>query len=276
MAASLPWMPWFPSDFLSSSKVQRMTLAEQGAYRRLLDYQWMDGNIPESIDEIARLLGVGLDDASRLWGRVGVCFAPCPGGLRNERLATLRDESAIRHQQLSESGKEGASRRWAGHGEANGVAMARPMASTTTTTTIKTTTPTPPTEGGVITSETEKGNGSNGHGFHPKHDKTTALSDYHSRAVKHWKADANMSPSSVRSLRSFDALLLTDARDFDHTKEILAWIFRGQPGDYAPVGEFDWRPNLLSGDSVRRAWDKLDILFLKALEPANERPNRHV
>lgn len=275
-ANSLPWMPWFPGDFLSSSKVQRMSLAEQGAYRRLLDFQWMDGLIPSDPEEIARLLGVPIGEANGLWRRIGQCFEPCDGGLINRRLDQHRRKSISDYENAVESGKRGANIRWGKNRDPIGDPNATPIAiRTTTRTRDRTTSPTPPSEG-VGLSEPEKRNGSNGRApWKPRHPETAALADYHARAVRHWKPDANVSSSSVRSLRGFDALLLTDKRDFGHTKEILAWIFRGNGGDYEPRGEFDWRPNLLSGDSVRRAWDKLDVLFNKALEPHDESGNGH-
>ena len=73
-----------------------------------------------------------------------------------------------------------------------------------------------------------------------------------------WKPDARVlceTPSSVRELRR---LVEVDGRNPDQIRALLLWLF---DGGYQPRGDFDWRPNVTSGKSLRNAWDKLDTLY---------------
>lgn len=54
-----PAFQWYPKDILSSARVQEMTLAEEGAYRRLLDFCWLNGSVPSDEKRAARLIGKG-------------------------------------------------------------------------------------------------------------------------------------------------------------------------------------------------------------------------
>lgn len=54
-----PAFQWYPKDILASARVQMMTLAEEGAYRRLLDFCWINGSIPSDAGRAARLVGKG-------------------------------------------------------------------------------------------------------------------------------------------------------------------------------------------------------------------------
>lgn len=54
-----PAFQWYPKDILSSERVQVMSLEEEGAYRRLLDYCWLGGSIPADPGKCARLIGKG-------------------------------------------------------------------------------------------------------------------------------------------------------------------------------------------------------------------------
>jgi len=54
-----PAFQWYPKDILASARVQEMSLAEEGAYRRLLDYCWINGDIPADEKRCARLIGKG-------------------------------------------------------------------------------------------------------------------------------------------------------------------------------------------------------------------------
>lgn len=54
-----PAYQWYPKDILASARVQMMSLAEEGAYRRLLDYCWINGSVPNDSAKAARLIGKG-------------------------------------------------------------------------------------------------------------------------------------------------------------------------------------------------------------------------
>ena len=57
--AKSPAFQWYPRDILSSMRVQEMTLAEEGAYRRLIDYCWINGYVPSDPKRAARIIGKG-------------------------------------------------------------------------------------------------------------------------------------------------------------------------------------------------------------------------
>jgi len=60
--SNVPHYPWFPDDYLSSPWVQTCTLAEEGVYRRLLDYQWKHPGcqLPDNIDYLHKLCKSGV------------------------------------------------------------------------------------------------------------------------------------------------------------------------------------------------------------------------
>ncbi len=51
----LPFMPWFPARFISSTRGWSVTA--RGVYRELLDCQWDLGGLPASPTELQRLIG---------------------------------------------------------------------------------------------------------------------------------------------------------------------------------------------------------------------------
>lgn len=59
MTNKSPAFQWYPKDILASMRVQEMSLAEEGAYRRLLDFCWINGSIPADASRVARIIGKG-------------------------------------------------------------------------------------------------------------------------------------------------------------------------------------------------------------------------
>jgi uncharacterized protein YdaU (DUF1376 family) len=107
----LPWYPLYPSDFDTDERVRGMTDEEVGFFIRLLNHCWINGSIPDDVEEIARIMGRDLEHARRLWQRVGQCFVAHPslgGRLVNPRLEIERVESLRR----TESARERARKRW--------------------------------------------------------------------------------------------------------------------------------------------------------------------
>lgn len=54
-----PAFQWYSKDILSSARVAMMTLEEEGAYRRALDFCWLNGSLPRDPEKLARLIGKG-------------------------------------------------------------------------------------------------------------------------------------------------------------------------------------------------------------------------
>lgn len=59
MSNKSPAYQWYPKDILASARVAEMSLAEEGAYRRLLDFCWLNGSIPADERRVARIVGKG-------------------------------------------------------------------------------------------------------------------------------------------------------------------------------------------------------------------------
>jgi hypothetical protein len=120
--AFLHWYKWYPRDFAASEEAAALTLAEEGAVRRLFDHQWIHGSIPAELDQLANLCRVSSAEMAMLWKRAGIFFVQTknPARLSNARLQR-EYESAIKGKKLlSSAGRRGAARRWGGYEGANG------------------------------------------------------------------------------------------------------------------------------------------------------------
>jgi uncharacterized protein YdaU (DUF1376 family) len=112
----LPWFPFYAEDWLRDMDVRMMTLAEQGAYMRLLAHAWVEGGIPDDPEGLSRLVGASESEFRCWWeGRIGKKFVPSGrsnGLLVNRRLEEIRAGQAKQHKRLSEAGKAGAASRY--------------------------------------------------------------------------------------------------------------------------------------------------------------------
>jgi uncharacterized protein YdaU (DUF1376 family) len=54
-----PSYQWYPKDVISSARVAVLTLEEEGAYRRALDFCWLTGSLPADAKMLARIIGKG-------------------------------------------------------------------------------------------------------------------------------------------------------------------------------------------------------------------------
>jgi len=100
-----------------------------------------------------------------------------------------------------------------------------------------------------------------------RHPETAALCEYLAASARGWKSDVRVEATSARSLTGMDALLRRDGRDPDKVRRVIAWLFGS---GYRPTSDFDWRPIVLSGVTLRRHWDKLDTLFARHGEQGEE------
>lgn len=94
-----------------------MTLEEQGAYLRLLCYQWLDGPLPKDTRRLAALCGVTESKFQELWPALQECFTETDEGYLNERLYREHRTIERRKKKLSEAGKKGARIREARRGK---------------------------------------------------------------------------------------------------------------------------------------------------------------
>jgi uncharacterized protein YdaU (DUF1376 family) len=106
-----PAFQWYPTDYLSSQRVQMMTLEQEGAYCRLLWYCWQHGTIPSDPKEAARLIGKGA--STTLARSVLGMFLPAkiPGRLMHDRLQQEREKQELWRRKSSEGGRKSAEMR---------------------------------------------------------------------------------------------------------------------------------------------------------------------
>ena len=118
-----PWYPWFPRDFAADEPVMLMSLEQEGAYRRLLDHQWLHGSIPADLGQLAVICK--MLPAARMrsvWAGVSRCFEAVEGTDRmvNPRLERVRDTAEEHRERQRQNGSKGAQKRWQKDGDTNG------------------------------------------------------------------------------------------------------------------------------------------------------------
>ena len=124
---SLDWFPWFPHDFRRDT--YHLSLAEDGAYRRLIDeYMITREALPNDDGALARILGIPKAEWECLAPRVRTFFRA-----RNDRLYHKRCEQELRaqdarHNRNSERAKKAA---FARYSKNNGLPANRMLAPAT-------------------------------------------------------------------------------------------------------------------------------------------------
>ncbi len=98
-----PAFQFYPNDWLSSPKIALMTPAEEGAYVRLLCYDWANDGLPDDDQQLAVLsrLGEGWFEGGST--KLRECFVLRDGKLHNPRLEKEREKQ----EQWREKSREG-------------------------------------------------------------------------------------------------------------------------------------------------------------------------
>lgn len=105
-----PAFQWYPADYLASMRVQIMSLEQEGIYRRLLDYCWLNGSIPSDVSMLKRLIGKECSNGAI--EMVVSMFQPGkPGELVHDRLDAERRKQAEWRRKSSEGGRISAEKR---------------------------------------------------------------------------------------------------------------------------------------------------------------------
>ena len=112
-----PSFNFYPNNWLASGRLATMLPEQEGAYIRLLCYQWNseDQTIPEDDRQLAMLSRLA-DRWSTLGREVKQCFERVPeisGRLRNERLWHEYNRIQVLRVKKSTGGKKGMANRWA-------------------------------------------------------------------------------------------------------------------------------------------------------------------
>lgn len=118
----LEWYPWFPLSF--RRKTYRLSLAEDGAYRRLIDeYMITRQPLPNDDGALARILGIPTTEWDVVKVRVRSFFKARNDKLRHDRCEQELRAQVLRNKQNSDRGKKAAFSRWSKINNLN----ARPM-----------------------------------------------------------------------------------------------------------------------------------------------------
>lgn len=106
-----PAFQFYPRDWLSSQRVQLLSLEEEGAYLRLLCHCWLHGSIPDDEALAAKLLGKG--GFNVVLTTVLSMFQPGskPGTLTHDRLEAERRKQADWRDKSAEGGRNSAKKR---------------------------------------------------------------------------------------------------------------------------------------------------------------------
>ena len=111
-----PAYQWYARDFEADEAVKLMTLEEEGAYRRLLDHQWLHGSIPADLKAIAAICkNMPARRMKAMWAAISPCFHPVAGDatrLQNRRMERDRIKAQEFRDEQSKKGKHGATERW--------------------------------------------------------------------------------------------------------------------------------------------------------------------
>jgi uncharacterized protein YdaU (DUF1376 family) len=103
-----PAFQFYPKDFLSSSKVELMSMTERGVYITLLSRCWLDNGLPDDVGVLARLVGMKQPQFARMWaGPLHECFHGRDGKLHNRRLDEERKKQVEFRRRQSDNGKRG-------------------------------------------------------------------------------------------------------------------------------------------------------------------------
>lgn len=100
-----PAFQWYPKDVLSSKRVAMMTLAEEGAYRRSLDFCWLHVTLPADLTQLAMIIGKNC--TQEIAEVVKKMFEEKDGQLRHKRLDKERLKQKKRSKAQSENGSKG-------------------------------------------------------------------------------------------------------------------------------------------------------------------------
>lgn len=102
-----PAFQWYPKDILSSERVQLMSLSEEGAYRRAIDFCWLGGSIPSDPKALSKLIGKGCSVAiAKVILTMFVKHPEHEDRMIHERLEVSRQQQIAWREKTSYAGKK--------------------------------------------------------------------------------------------------------------------------------------------------------------------------
>lgn len=106
-----PAFQLYPADFYMDTG--EWTVEEIGIYTRLLFSEWINGDLPDDPQRLARIAGCGSKKFKKAWPIVTTKFVH-NGQLRliNKKMESVREKQRKYRESQSEAGKRGAEKRW--------------------------------------------------------------------------------------------------------------------------------------------------------------------
>ena len=106
--AVLTWYPWYVDKWRSNRKVARMTPAERGIYRELLDECWLEGSIPSDPDELCEIAHCTRAELDVAWPAIWKCFSErADGRFVNAKIAAVLLAQAEALARQKDGGRRG-------------------------------------------------------------------------------------------------------------------------------------------------------------------------
>lgn len=127
MPKTMPWFKLYPKDFMDDENVKMMDDEALGLYMRMIFHCWTHGSIPVDEAQIMKLFKLTKHKFKKVWPQIFSCFFEKDSRFFQNRLERERLEVENNFQQKSDSGKQGAEKRWHRHKQrhesANGETM---------------------------------------------------------------------------------------------------------------------------------------------------------
>ena len=266
---------WWIDRWRKSTAYNDMTLAEQGAYRNLLDELWLrDGLLPDNERVLAKIAGDALE-----WPTVRAAvmarFTRTPTGWRNLVHDEIASTSMRLHRSQSDKGRKGAAARWGptrdgrGNGPANGQSdgpVSSPAIPPVVGPAYRLPDPDPDPDPDLDLDQEQEQDKERNH--------TTAT--VAPTLAPRRGSSTQPSAEAVADARYFLDAILSHKPDFAGPKTLDGWAVEFDRArrldnrttaairaviDFAhrdPRGAF-WRANILSGKTLREQFDKLEI-----------------
>jgi uncharacterized protein YdaU (DUF1376 family) len=108
-----PSYQWYPKDAISSARMTVLSLEEEGAYRRALDFCWLTGSLPADTETLARIIGKGCTPETA--AVVRSMFTRVKSNrklLIHDRLEAERSKQSAWREKSTRAGRKSATQRW--------------------------------------------------------------------------------------------------------------------------------------------------------------------
>jgi uncharacterized protein YdaU (DUF1376 family) len=109
-----PAFQWYPSDIQSDGRYRALPSVARGPYRDLLDFVWMEGELPNNDEVLAALVNLPVAEWQTHSKRILELFQvnPKTGMIRHRRLDAERKKQAAYRAARQHAGRSGAEKRW--------------------------------------------------------------------------------------------------------------------------------------------------------------------